>query len=121
MENIRYPKHPIRCIFTGPSEWGKKVIQTKLVFKFFNDLQKIYIYSPSHHQDKYQKLIKCFCNYIPIQIIQIIFYEEPLVVVISEVVTDKNLDKSDIEKETFESLKEVTSPQENNFIDQLFF
>ena len=31
MEKILYPKHPVRCIITGPSECGKSVFLTNLV------------------------------------------------------------------------------------------
>ena len=66
MEKYLYPNHPVRCIKTGPSECGKSVFLTNLILNIINEYEKIYIYSPSLHQDFYQKLIKCFSNYIPI-------------------------------------------------------
>ena len=45
---------------------------------------KIYIYSPSLHQDLYQKLIKCFSKYIRIHIIANILNEEDIDEVIDE-------------------------------------
>ena len=60
MEKILYPSHPFRCIITGPSECGKSVFLTSLVLKITNKYEKLYIYSPSLHQDLYQKLNKCF-------------------------------------------------------------
>ena len=62
MEKILYPTHPVRCIKTGPSECGKSVFLTNLILNIINEYDKIYIYSPSLHQDLYQKLIKCFSN-----------------------------------------------------------
>ena len=66
---ILYPNHPVRCIITGPSECGKSVFLTNLILNIINEFDKIYIYSPSLRQDLYQKLKKCFSNYIPINII----------------------------------------------------
>ena len=75
-----------------------------------NEYDKIYIYSPSLHQDLYQKLIKCFSIYIPIHIISNILNEED--VVIEEIVDNKDFEKSDIEIETYESIEEVKFPLE---------
>ena len=91
MDNFLYPKHPVRCIVTGPSECGKSVFLTKLILKIINEYDKIYIYSPSLHQDLYQKLIECFSNYIPINIIPNILNEEDIDIVIEEVINIKTL------------------------------
>ena len=64
-----YPTHPVRCIITGPSESGKSAFLTNLILNIINEYDKRYIYSPSLHQDLYQKLIKGFSNSIPIHII----------------------------------------------------
>ena len=53
MEKILYPTHTVRCIITGPSECGKSVILTNLILNIINQYDKIYIYSPSLHQDLY--------------------------------------------------------------------
>ena len=55
MENFLHPSQPVRCIITGPSECGKTVFLTNLFLKTFNEYDKPYIYSPSLHQDLYQK------------------------------------------------------------------
>ena len=68
MDKRFYPTHPVRCIITGPSECGNSVFLTNLILNIINDYDKIYIYSPSLHQDSYQKLIESFSNYIPIHI-----------------------------------------------------
>ena len=60
MEKILYPNHPVRCINTGPSECGKSEFLTNLVLNIINEYDKIYICSPSLHEDLYQKIIKCF-------------------------------------------------------------
>ena len=56
MEKILYPSHPVRCIITVPSKVGKSVFLTKLILNIINKYDKIYIYSPSLHQDLYQKI-----------------------------------------------------------------
>ena len=57
MEKFLYPNHPLRCIKIGPSDCGKSVFLTKIILKIINDYDKIYINSPSLHQELYQKLI----------------------------------------------------------------
>ena len=53
MDKILYPNHPCRCIITGPSNVGKSVFLTNLILNIINEYDKIYIYSPSLHQDLY--------------------------------------------------------------------
>ena len=121
MEKILYPNHPVRCIITGPSECGKSVFLTNLILNIINVYDKIYIYSPSLHQDLYQKLIKCFSNYIPIHIIPNILIEADIDIVIEEIVNNKDFQKSDTEIRTYESIEELKFPQEyeNNSISIL--
>ena len=118
MEKILYPNQPVRCIITGPSECGKSVFLTNLILNNFNEYDKIYIYSPSLHQDLYQKLIKCFSNYIPIHIIPNILNETDIDIVIEEIVDKKDFEKSNTEIETFDNIEELRFPQEyeNNSI-----
>ena len=118
MEKILYPTHPCRCIITGPSECGKSVFLTNLILNITNEYDKIYIYSPSLHQDLYQKLIKCFSNHIPIHIIPNIFYKEDIDIIIEEIISNKDFEKSNIEIETFDNIEELKFPQdyENNGI-----
>ena len=118
MENILYPNHPVRCIITGPSESGKSVFLTNLILNIINEYDKIYIYSPSLHQDLYQKIIKCFSKYIPIHIIPNISNENDIDIVIEEIVINEDFEKSNIEIETFESIEDLKFPQEyeNNSI-----
>ena len=73
---------------------------------------KILIYSPSRHQEFYQKLSKCFTNYIPIHIIPNILNGEDIDTVFDEVVNNKDLEKSDTETETYESNEELKYPQD---------
>ena len=112
MDEIFYPNHPVRCIITGPSECGKSVFLTKLILKNINEYDKIFIYTPSIHQVLYQNLIKCFSNYIPIHIIPNILYEEDIDIVIDEIVNNKDVQKSDTEIETYESIEDIKVPQE---------
>ena len=110
MDKLLYPQHPVRCFITEPSECGKNFFLTILILNFFNEYEKIYIYSPSLPQDLYQKLILCFSFYIPINIIQNILNEEDIDVAIEEVVHNKFFQKSGTEIETFESIEELKIP-----------
>ena len=112
MEKILYPSHPVRCIITGPSECGKSYFLTILILNIINEYDKIYIYSPSLHQDLYQKLFNCFSKYIPIYIIPNISNEVDIDKVIDEMVNNKDFQKSDTEVETYESIEELKYPQE---------
>ena len=98
IEKFLYPNHPVRCIITGPSECGKSIFLTNLILNIINEYDNIYIYSPSLHQDSYQKLIKCFSNYIPIHMIPTILNEEGKDLVIDEIVNNEDFGKSDTEK-----------------------
>ena len=113
MEKFLYPKHPVRCIITGPSCCGKSVFLTNLILNIINEYDKIYIYSPSLHQAFYQKLFKCFNIYIAINIIPNILNEEDIDVVKEEITNSKDFQKSDCEIETHESIEEMKYLQEN--------
>ena len=112
MEKKLYPEHPCRVIITGPSNVGKSVFLTNIILNVINEYNKIYIYSPSLHQDLYQKLIKCFSNFIPIHIIPKILNEEDLDIVIDEIVNNKDFQKSDTEIETFDNIEALKYPQD---------
>ena len=112
MEKFLYPNHPVRCIITGPSECGKSVFLTNSIINIIDEFDKLYIYSPSLHQDLYQKLIKCFSDCIPIHIITNILNEEDIYIVIEEMVNKKDLEKSDTQIVTYESIEELKFPQE---------
>ena len=115
---VSLSKHPVRCIVTGPSNVGKSFFLTNFILNIIKKYDKIYIYSPNLHQDLYQKLIKCFSNYIPIHIIPNILNEDDIDIVIEVVINNKDFQKSDTEIETFESIEELKHPQEyeNNSI-----
>ena len=89
MEENLSPQRPVRCIITGPSNVGKSVFLTNLLLNIINEYDKIYIYSPSLHQDFYEKLFKCFSNNEPIHIIPNILNEGNNDVVIDEKVNNK--------------------------------
>ena len=112
MEKNLYPNHPVRCIKTGPSSSGKSVFLTNLILNIINEYNKIYIYSPSLHQDLYQRIIKSFSNYIPIHIIPNILSEKVIDIVVEEVKNNKDFQKSDTEIETYESIEDLKFPQE---------
>ena len=113
-DKILYPNHPVRCIITGPSERDKSVFLTNLILNNLNEYNKINIYSPSLHQDLYQKLLECFSSYKPIHIIPNIFNEEDIDVVIEEIVNNKDFEKSNTEIKTYESIEELKFPQKND-------
>ena len=112
MDKILYPTHPVRCIITGLSCSGKSLFLTNIILNIINEYDKIYIYSPSLHQDLYQKLIRCFSNYIPINIIPNILNEEDIDIVIKEITNNKDFEKSDTEIETFDNIEELRYPEE---------
>ena len=118
MEKFLYPSHPLRCIITGPSSVGKTVFLTNLILNIINEYDKMYIYSPSIHQDLCQKLFKCFSNYIAINILQNILNEEDIDIVIEDIVNNKDFVKSDTEIESFDNIEDLKYPQDygNNSI-----
>ena len=118
MKKVSYPNHPVRCIITGPSECGNSVFLTNLILNIISEYDKINIHSPSLHQELYQKLMKCFSNCKPIQIIPNILNEEDIEVVIDEIINNKDFEKSNTEIETYESIDDLKFPQdyENNSI-----
>ena len=120
-EKKLYASHPVRCVITGPLNVGKSAFLSNSILKNFNEDDKIYIYSPSLYQDSYQKLIKCFGNYIPINIIPNILNEEDKDTVIEKIVYKKDFEKSDTEIETYDPIEELKFPQEyeNNSINNL--
>ena len=85
MKKYFNPKHPVRCVITGPSECGISVILTKLILNLFNEYNRIYIYSRSLHQYFYRKLFKCFDIHILIHIIPNNLNDENIDVVIEEI------------------------------------
>ena len=70
------------------------------------------------HQELYQKLNKCFSNYIPIRIFPNFSNEEDIDIVIEEMNNNKVFEKSDTEIETIDKIEELKYPQEyeNNSI-----
>ena len=117
MEKFLYPNLPVRCIITNPSECGKSVIPSNLYLIIINEYDEIYIYSSSLHQDLYQRN-KCFSNFIPIHIIPKIVNDEDFDIVVEEIVKNKDIEKSDTEIGTYESIDELKLRQdcENNSI-----
>ena len=118
MEKILYPIHPLRCIITGPNNVGKTYFLTNIILNIINEYDKIYIYSPSLHQDLYQRLIKCFSNHIPIHIIPNILNEIDIDIANGELINNKDFEKTNTEIETFDNIEDLKFPQEyeNNSI-----
>ena len=83
-----------------------------LFSNFIKEFNRISIYSPSLHQDFYQKLIKCFSNYTPFRIISNILNEKDIDLGFDEIVNDKAPFKSGKKTETNESIEELKRPQD---------
>ena len=79
-----------------------------------NEYDETYIYSPSLHQDLYQKINKCFTNFLPFQKITNILNEEDIDVVIDELVNAEDFEKSPTGIEIYNSIEEQFFPQEND-------
>ena len=95
MNKFLYPTDSFSCIFSRPSECRKSVFLTNIISNNIFEFEKIHIYSPSLHQDLYQKSIKCFGNYLPSNLIPNIPNEKDIHLVIDEIVNDKDFEKSD--------------------------
>ena len=109
-DKFLYPNHPARLIISGPSE---SVFLTKLILYINSEYnKKKYIYSPNLHQGLYQNLIKCFSNYIPFHKIPNFLNENDIDIVIEELVTSKDFQKSDTEIEPYKSIEELKYSQE---------
>ena len=57
-------------------------------------------------------MFKCSINYIPKNLIPNNLNEEDIGLVFDEIVNDKDFEKSDNERETYECIEEVKYPQE---------
>ena len=75
MEKFLYPEIPVRVIISGKSASGKSTLLFKILFNIINEFDKIYIFSPTIHQPTYQKIIKCFNSFLPLNVIQNILKE----------------------------------------------
>ena len=106
----------MRAIITGPSKSGKTYFLSSLILNIIDNFQKIYIYSPSLHQEMYQKIIKCFNSFLPLHVIQNILNEEisidDLDGVIEAIVIDEEFQSSEIEIQTYDSIEELKFPNE---------
>ena len=65
------------------------------------------------------KIIKCFSNFIPINIDQNNLNEDDINVVIDDICSDKNFQRSDFEKETFDNKEDLNYPKKTILIKQL--
>ena len=104
LDKTLYPTYPFRCNITGLLECGKTFFLLNLALNIIDDFEKIYIYSPSLHQDLYQEFFERFINYIPIDKIRSILNEGDIDLVIAELVNTEEFEKSDTEIETYESI-----------------
>ena len=119
MEKLLNLEIPIRCIISGESNSGKSTLLFKLLFKIINDFDKINIYSPTIHQLNYQKIIKCFQSFLPLNIIDNILEDdislEELDGVIEVIITDEDFVSSEVEIEAYDNLNELKNATEYDF------
>ena len=101
MENFLNVNHPAHCIITEPCECGKSFFLTNLFLHTVYEFEILKIHSPTIHQNLYQKLIKYFSKFLPMNNIPNILNDEGLDVVIDEVVRDKDFNKSYTETDTY--------------------
>ena len=73
MRKFFCPSHPVRCITTGAGEITNSCFPTNSILNTIEEYNRIYIYSPSLHQDLQQKLVNCLNDLIP----RIIFSRNP--------------------------------------------
>ena len=106
-----YPTHPVRCIITGPSECGKSTFLTSLFSNIFNEIDKVFIYSPGLHQVLCQELIKCCSNYITIHIISNVLNEEDRGLVTDEINNNNDFQKSDTKNKDNWSIEDLKFPR----------
>ena len=92
------------ALFVDQAIRVKVFFLTNLILNIINEYDKKYIFSPSLHRDFYQKLIKCCSNYILFHIIPKILNEEDTDIVINEIDINEDIEKSDIEIESYESI-----------------
>ena len=115
MQIFLRPRHPVRCINTSPSESGKSVSLTNLTLNSINEFEKLYNYPPCLHQDIYQKLFNCYYTFIRIHIFANFLNDKNIDIVFDEIVNDKDFEKSDVQKEMYETLEEIKCPQESEY------
>ena len=97
----------------------KNFFLTNLVLNTINEFENIFLFFPiSTSRYINRKLIKCFTNNIPKNIISNILDDEVLGLMIDELCGDKEFEKSETEREASESLEEIECPQgfDSNFL-----
>ena len=112
LEKYLYPSHLVPCNIIGPSCYRKSVFVTNIMVNIIEECDKLFIYSLNSHQYIYQKLNKSFSYQIPIIIFPNILNEDNIVVVIEQIVIIKDVEKSDTDIKTCESIEEKKFPQE---------
>ena len=121
MNTFLHPSHPARCIITGPSDCCKSNCLKNSKISFVTKFEKIYTNSTSLNQDFQQKISKCFSNFIRLNAIPNFLNEQISDLVTDAIVNDKDFEKSETEKETFESKEKLKYPQEFDADDPIFF
>ena len=116
IEKYLYPEKLLRCIISGKSTSGKSTLLFKILFNIINDFDKILMFSPTIHQPTYKTIIKCFSNFLPLNVIQNILQEQihldELDTTIEEIINDEDFESSHIECESYDNIDELKDPQE---------
>ena len=90
----------------------KIVFLTNLNLNIVNKFEKMYLYSPSLHQNLQTKLFKCFGNSMPMITIPITLNEKHLDITSDRRTMGENFEKSGTAIETYKSIEELKDPQE---------
>ena len=115
MEKYLYPEKPVRCIISSKSASGKSTLLFKILFNIMHEFGKILIFSPTIQQPTYKTIIKCFNNFLPLNVIQNLLKEQnpldELDTTIEETINDDDFESSHIECESYDNLDELKDPQ----------
>ena len=111
-----YPSKPLRCIISGKTASRKRTLLFKIPLNIIIEFDKIYIFSPTIHQPTYQKILKCFQSFMPLNAIYYIIQEdiplEELDNVVEVIVNDERVISSEIEIEPYDNIDELKDATE---------
>ena len=83
----------------------------KILFNINNDFDKRYIFSPTIHQSNYQKIIKCFQSFLPLNVVGKILKQnislDDLDDTIEVIINDEDFESSEIEIEVYDNINEL--------------
>ena len=115
MKNIYTPKN--LCVVSSQvNQQVENQLSSLKYYSTINDFDKLLIFSPTIHQPTYKTIIKCFNNFLPLNVIQNILKEQipldELETTIEEIINDEEFETSNIECESYDNIDELKDPQE---------